>query len=397
MKLALVSLNDSTDVLQWSGLNYHIARSLERAGATLVRVGPLTHPWTTAMKLRRRWYGLWRHAYHANLEPSALDAFGKQARAAIPGDVDAVVAVTTMIAASLDGLRAPVISWDDASPSALAEYYPEFERLSARSAHDAMMMGQRAARNVQLALYASEWAAESARSAYGLPVDRIAVVPFGANLETLPSSDEVHRAIAARPRTRCRLLWVGVDWERKRGDLVVEIAQRIAAHGISVELTVVGCRPPGDRELPEWVHVEGFVSKRTAIGLARLAELYARSHFLVMPSNAEAYGLVYAEAAAFGVPSVATRTGGVPTVVVDGETGILDDPHATAESYAGRILGLMKDRPRYESMARAAASRSATMLNWDVAGREAVARIAAVAGVVGARRERPRRLALTPI
>jgi len=55
VKLALVSLNDSTDVLQWSGLNYHIARSLERAGATLVRVGPLTHPWTTEMKLRRRW------------------------------------------------------------------------------------------------------------------------------------------------------------------------------------------------------------------------------------------------------------------------------------------------------------------------------------------------------
>ena len=55
VKLALVSLNDSTDVLHWSGLNYHIAKSLERAGATLVRVGPLTHPWTTGMKLRRRW------------------------------------------------------------------------------------------------------------------------------------------------------------------------------------------------------------------------------------------------------------------------------------------------------------------------------------------------------
>ena len=54
VKLAYVSLNDSTDVLQWSGLNYHIARSLERAGATLVQVGPLTHPWTRGMKLRRR-------------------------------------------------------------------------------------------------------------------------------------------------------------------------------------------------------------------------------------------------------------------------------------------------------------------------------------------------------
>ena len=397
VKLALVSLNDSTDVLHWSGLNYHIARSLEGAGATLVRVGPLTHPWTTGMKLRRRWYGLWRHAYHANMEASALDAFGVQARAQIPGDVDAVVAVTSMIAASLDGLRAPVISWDDASPASLAGYYPQFERLSARTAEDVVSMGRRAAQNVQLAMYASEWAAAGARAAYGLPVDRVAVVPFGANLETLPSSDEVHRAIVARPRTRCRLLWVGVDWERKRGDLVIEIAQRIEAHGIPVELTVVGCRPPGDRELPEWVHVEGWVSKRTELGKARLAELYARSHFLVMPSDAEAYGLVYAEAAAYGVPSVATRTGGVPTVVVDEETGILDDPGAAAESYAGRILGLMKDRPRYEVMARAAAARSATMLNWDVAGREAVARIAAVAGVVAGRRERPRRMALTPI
>ena len=397
VKLALVSLNDSTDVLQWSGLNYYIARALERAGATLVRVGPLTHPWTTGMKLRRRWYGLLGRAYRANMERSALDAFGHQARAAIPGDVDAVVAVTSMIAASLDGLRAPVISWDDASPAALAEYYPEFERLSAQTARDAVAMGRRAAQNVQLAMYASEWAAASAREAYDLPLDRVAVVPFGANLDTLPSAEEVQRAIVTRPRTRCRMLWVGVDWERKRGDLAVEIGRRIEAYGFPVELTVVGCRPSGDRELPEWVHVEGYVSKRTAVGRARLTELYARSHFLVMPSLAEAYGLVYAEAAAYGVPSVATRTGGVPTVVVDGETGILDDAHATAESYAGRILALLKERPRYEAMARGAAARSASMLNWDVAGREAVARIAAVAGVGGVRRERPRRLALTPI
>ena len=397
MKLALVSLNDSTDVLQWSGLNYHIARSLERAGASVVRVGPLTHQWTTGMKLRRRWYGLWRQAYHANMEPAALDAFGAQARAAIPPDVDAVVALTSMVAASLSAVRVPVISWDDASPAALANYYSDFVRLSARSARDAEELGQRAARNVKLAMYASEWAAASAREAYGLPADRVAIVPFGANLDELPPEDEVHRAISARSRTRFRLLWVGVDWERKRGDLAIEIAQRIEAFGFKVELTLVGCRPPGDRELPEWVNVEGFVSKRTATGKARLAELYARSHFLLMPSLAEAYGLVYAEAAAFGVPSVATRTGGVPTVVVDGETGILDDAHATAESYVGRILPLLKDRPRYEVMARAAAARSSLLLNWDVAGREALARIAAAADFVGGRRERSRRMALTPI
>jgi glycosyltransferase involved in cell wall biosynthesis len=258
-------------------------------------------------------------------------------------------------------------------------------------------MGRRAARNVSLALYASDWAAESARSSFGLSAAKVGVVPFGANLDPMPGELDVAAAITARPGNVCRLLWVGVDWTRKRGDLAVEIARRIAAGGTPVELTIVGCTPTPRDPLPEWVHVEGFVSKQTPEGAARLAKLFARSHFLVMPSLAEAYGLVYCEAAAFGVPSVATRTGGVPTVVVDGETGILDDPGAAAESYAGRILALMKDRPRYEVMARAAAARSATMLNWDVAGREAVARIAAVAGVVAVRRERPRRMALTPI
>src|SRR3982751_833528 len=171
VKLGFVTINESTDVQQWSGLNYHIARSLEHAGATLVRVGPLTHPWTRGMKLRRRWYGLTGHQYHANFESIALDAFGAQARQMIPGDVDAVVAVTTLVAASLDGLRVPVISWDDATPAAMTGYYPDFQRLSTRSARDARALGHRATENVALALYASEWAACSARTMYGLPAE----------------------------------------------------------------------------------------------------------------------------------------------------------------------------------------------------------------------------------
>ncbi|MEO7180090.1 MAG: glycosyltransferase family 4 protein [Gemmatimonadaceae bacterium] len=374
MHLAFVSLNDSTDVLQWSGLNYYMARSLERAGATLVRVGPLTHPWTAAMKLRRRWYGLRGQAYHANMERSALDAYGAQARALIPGDVDAVFAVSSMVAAGLDGLHVPLVSWDDASPAALTGYYPEFERLASASARDADSMGRRAARNVGLALYSSDWAAASAREAYGLPAEKVAVVPFGANLETRPAARDVSAAIAERPTTTCRLLWVGVDWERKRGDLAVEIAQRIASAGVPVELTVVGCQPTA-RTLPDWVRVEGFVSKRTAAGTARLAELFARSHFLVLPSRAEAYGLVYCEAAAFGVPSVATRTGGVPTIIVDGETGLLEDPDADAERYVKRLLPLIRHRGSYEAMAHAAQERSETRLNWEVAGRDVLARV----------------------
>jgi hypothetical protein len=235
VKLALVSLNDSTDVLEWSGLNYHIARSLERAGATLVRVGPLTHPWTIGMKWRRSWYGLWREAYHANMEASALDAFGAQARGANPGRrrcrgggdvVDRGEPGRAARAGDQLGRREPHRTGRP------CECY--FERLSAHSARDAKAMGQRGraertAGDVRIGVGRGR----RVRGATTWPLDRVAVVPFGANFETLSverrGGQRDPGAPAPRAAACCGSAWTG---ERKRGDLVIEIAQRIEAHGI---------------------------------------------------------------------------------------------------------------------------------------------------------------------
>ena len=375
LRLALVTLNDSTDVHEWSGLNYHIARSLEQAGATLYRIGPLRPHWSPIMRVRQRWYDATGRAYHAAADPAALAAMGAQARGQIPADADAVLAVTSLVAAALGPLHLPLASWDDATNAALMGYYPDFTRMAPVSLRQSDALGRRAAESVSLAIYASEWAAASARDAYGLPAEHVAVVPFGANLERLPARELVDAAISARPDDVCRLLWVGVDWERKGGALAIAIAQALHDAGIAVELTVVGCEPEHRATLPDWVRVEGFISKRSPHGEARLAALFARSHFFVMPSKAEAYGLVYAEAAAFGVPAVAIVTGGVPTIVVNDETGLLEQPDAVAARYAARMMSLLGDRSRYEQMARAARRRAEARLNWSVAGADVLARL----------------------
>jgi glycosyltransferase involved in cell wall biosynthesis len=368
MKLALVSLNDSTDVRQWSGLNFHIARSLERAGATLYRIGPLDTRWSNMMRLRRRWYDATGSTYHAVVDPVAMHAMGAHARSLIPGDTDVVLAVTSLVAAAVGSLEIPLVSWDDATPAAMMNYYPDFRRTASVSKRHIADVGVRGAHAVSLAIYASDWAAASARDDYGLAAERIAVVPFGANLEHLPSTAEVGAAIAARDNDCCRLLWIGVDWQRKGGPLTVAIARALHAAGVNVELTIIGCEPAERETLPPWVRVEGFISKSEPDGEARLAEHFARAHFFVMPSSAEAYGLVYVEAAAFGVPSVAIRTGGVPTIVVDDETGLLEDPAATTARYVARMMPLIHDRARYDRMAHAARHRVDERLNWDVAG-----------------------------
>jgi glycosyltransferase involved in cell wall biosynthesis len=375
VKIALISLNDSADVHQWSGLNFFIARALEQGGATVHPVGPLETTWTTPMKLRQRWYDAIRRHYHAVLDPRALDSLGSSARAGIPGDADAVLSVTSLVAAAVGRISRPHVSWDDATNASMDEYYPEYRQMAGISQRQSEELGRRAADAVDLAIYASDWAAKSARDAYGSPSERLAVVPFGANLVDLPSDSEIEVAITARPTDVCHLLWVGVDWSRKGGDDAVAVAKLLRAAGINATLTVVGCEPLLTGNKPDWLTARGFVSKATAEGRAELARLFKEAHFFVMPSRAEAYGLVYAEAATYGVPAVAWRTGGIPTIIDDNVTGLLEAEPFDVGRLAQRMLELTNDRSRYERMARAARTRATQRLNWEVAGRDVVQRI----------------------
>ena len=93
-----------------------------------------------------------------------------------------------------------------------------------------------------------------------------------------------------------------------------------------------------------------------------LASLYAAADLLVWPAINEAYGLSLLEAQAAGLPVVAGRSGGVPEVVADGETGLLA-PAGDASAFAISIRNLLEDPDRRSAMAAAAARRAASDLD----------------------------------
>ena len=76
--------------------------------------------------------------------------------------------------------------------------------------------------------------------------------------------------------------------------------------------------------------------------------------------EAEGYGIVFVEAAACGVPSIAGRSGGSHEAVVDGETGFVVDPHDVdgVRAALDRMLGDDALRERLGAAARNAPSRS---------------------------------------
>ncbi len=113
--------------------------------------------------------------------------------------------------------------------------------------------------------------------------------------------------------------------------------------------------------------------------LHALAGLYAAADLLVWPAMNEAYGLALVEAQAAALPVVAGRSGGVPEVVADGETGLLTSP-GDATAFAAAVRTLLNNPRRLQAMSAAAAVRARTKLDLS----QAVATLAPI--VAGASR-----------
>ena len=94
------------------------------------------------------------------------------------------------------------------------------------------------------------------------------------------------------------------------------------------------------------------------------------SHFLILPSRAECFGVVFAEASSFGLPSVATNTGGVSTAIRDGRNGQTFPLSASPAEYCNYIERLFLSKQAYRDLALSSFQEYSARLNWAAAGRQ---------------------------
>lgn len=212
----------------------------------------------------------------------------------------------------------------------------------------------------------TRWAAETAEAAYGIERGKIEVIPWGANLTRPPSEDEVAQAIERRPKDRCNIVFIGRDWQRKGGDVVIAAVEALRRAGLPTHLTIIGCKPALRDGTDITVHpmLDKRIPEQDALFRAALLD----AHFLFLPSRAEAYGQAFCEAAAYGVPSIGSTSGGIPTIVKHGETGFVLSPDAPPGEFAELILDTFQSPERYRTMALAARQDYRARLNWDSFG-----------------------------
>jgi glycosyltransferase involved in cell wall biosynthesis len=358
---------DPSRIGSWSGTSLFIKRCLEDAGCELVPIAC-----TRESRLAQRWarFLYWRIAhgmrYLRDRDTAMLKHRARRTRQRLRG-ADAVFSPGTMPLAYLD-TNVPTVFWTDASFAGMLDFYPSFTNLAPSSIDEGHALERWVLERCSLAIYSSDWAAHTALASYPIKPNRVAVVPFGANLETTPSREEIEGIIQSRDPACCRLLFVGVDWERKGAEIAVEAAEALTGAGVRVHLDLVGCLPPPNRKLPSYIELHRFVTKTTPEGRQKIESFFRRSHFLILPSRAECFGVVICEANAFAVPCVATNVGGIPSLIMEGRNGKLFDLEASGHEYAAFIAKLVEDPKRYRALALAAFEESRSRLSWQVSG-----------------------------
>ncbi|MDR7925523.1 glycosyltransferase family 4 protein [Acidithiobacillus thiooxidans] len=174
-------------------------------------------------------------------------------------------------------------------------------------------MEQRSFDNAKHIVAISNWARQSLIQEYGLPEQKITVIPPGLNLENFP--------IVEKQRDNnnlVQILFVGGDFIRKGGDLLLEVfieyfSEKAILHLVTNEKLRVNheniiIHPDIHADTPEW-HA-----------------LYAMSDFFVLPTRFDAFGLVFAEAMAYSLPVIGTNVGAIPEIIKNGFNGFLIPP-----------------------------------------------------------------------
>ncbi len=388
MRIAFVTIHDPYDEKAFSGSVFHMRKALQQQGQTTIPVGPLREHYRPLHRAKK---GFWRYLagqeYLYRRDPLVTSGYAEQVKNQIQNkNVDLVFAPGTRAIADLD-VEVPIVFWTDAAFAEMVGYYPKYSNLTAESVENGNRMEQRALIQSAQAIYSSNWAAQSAIQHYDVDSSKVVVVPYGANFEIEPgrTEEDIRRSIGRRPREECRLLFVGVDWERKGGNVCVEIARKLNKRGLPTELLVVGCSPQIDGELPSFVTPVGYVDKSTEKGQKKFEQLFQSATFLVHPARAECAAVVLAEANAYGVPALASTTGGITTVVRDGVNGKTfpttgsdekSSPNTISEEagqYVRFIEHTMKDG--YGDLARSAFDEYRSRLNWASAADQVTAHL----------------------
>jgi glycosyltransferase involved in cell wall biosynthesis len=341
MKVGFAARWSPLDKKSWSGTSYYTYREIKKYNE--VEIFHYKWPWylrewlTMQKSLNRKFF---KKQTSVEFLKSYAKYFSKQVEKDLkkrPVDVLFVSASSQLVAYLKTDI--PVIYMTDATFQQLQGYYPYFSNLAGYNIRQGIELDKKAFHKAAHCMLASDWNKNSAINDYRINAEKISVAPCGANMDFIPAAEDLPSYTNG-----LRLLFLGVEWDRKGGDIVLKAFRLLQKKGIKAQLHIIGCVPPHDLSHENAITVIPFLDKNKVEDFQQLHKIFLETTILFLPTRAECAGVVFSEASAYGIPSVTTDTGGVTTYVKNDINGYLLAYEAGPEEYANLLEKILNDK-----------------------------------------------------
>ena len=364
LKIAYLSNNDPTDKKVWSGTHYSIYSCLKKLPAEVTILGPYEPKIETFIgKIMTGLSQLIfkkRYNYrHSNLLAKAYGRFFNQKLSS--GNYDIIIAPSATCELAYIQTKTPIIYISDSTINLSLNYHKALTGLLAFSEKETRKIERLALDKCGKIIVSSNWAAKSLIKDYKYSNKIVEVLPFGANMELLPTKKVVEEKTVSQI---CKLLFIGVYWESKGGDIAYKCFLELLKMGIDAELTICGCTPP-EYVSHTKINVIPFINKNSNDGMQKLYSIFLNHDFLILPTRFDCTPIVICEASAFGLISIIADTGGVSGHLNIGKNGYLVPYEDKGLGYATIIVEIFEDKKRFNELKKSSRKEFETNLNWD--------------------------------
>lgn len=357
--IAYISSEKKISLNSWSGTHAHIIRQIMNIGFTLTII-PAKSTFLPFKRLIRKVTFLlpikkYIFNFSENLSQKYSNYYTEKIEKIHPDFIISVSAFTEI--ANLRS-KQPVIIIIDAILPQILNYNTQLANLRPKVLTESISTEKKALSNASLIVCSSDWARKSVIETYNIHPTKARTLYFGPNIEP-PSK------ITFTPPTKIKLLFVGVNWKRKGGDIVIDTLKIIEKTN-AVELIIIGSKPQHQFK-NENITVYKRLNKSIPEEYELIQKIYNESTFLILPTQADCSPIVINEALSFGIPVLTTNVGGIPEIIKNDINGYCFDKTATGNDYSEKILDIVNNK-RLERMSFNARKTYDDQCNWNQFG-----------------------------
>lgn len=353
MKIAILSRADLEDRTYWSGTAESVYSKLKQSRKfKIIKIDKLNNALRKIFALKREYLKyIKKIKFDESYNEYVSKNFANQIEIKLEKyrNIDFLLTFDSSLVAYVK-TDIPIVLWTDMLYSDYYKHYFNQKKIYRNTIKSIKSIEKKALNNCNKIILASDWAALKAKHKYKKLNDKFYLLHYGPNFKRDINPNKIDKFIFKRSQKILNLVTLSVDWKRKGLSKIIKLNNLINKKGIKSKLRIIGINKKNVKN--QNIETINFINKNTKEGENKISKYLLNSHFHILFSNAEAYGVSLIEANSRGVPNVSLKVGGISQIVKNGLNGMIFEKNSNLKLIADNIIKIFKNNRKYTKLAK---------------------------------------------